>query len=90
MNRFAINAIDTLGGSTAVSRLIDSPITTVQSWKQNGIPPSRLAHLKLVAEKEAIAIDWDTGLPPEAADTASSEAASATKGREIICSEAAE
>jgi len=72
MTEIARNIIATLGGSTAVSRMTAAPVSTVHSWKHNGIPPSRLAHLKLVAEKEGIAIDWATGLPPEAEEASSS------------------
>jgi hypothetical protein len=53
--------IDALGGTTAVSRMSDAPISTVHSWRKNGIPRSRLAHLRLIAEREAIRLDWDTG-----------------------------
>lgn len=62
MDKLAINAIAALGGTTAVAGLIDAPPTTVQSWKSNGIPRSRLSHLKMVAEREGKAIDWSTGL----------------------------
>lgn len=41
--------IDGLGGSTAVARMMDAPLSTVHSWRKNGIPRSRLAHLKLLA-----------------------------------------
>lgn len=62
MDDLAINAIAALGGTTAVAGLIDAPATTVQSWKSNGIPRSRLSHLKLIAEREGKTIDWSTGL----------------------------
>lgn len=86
MNAFAQSLITTLGGSTAVSRMIDAPITTVQSWKHNGIPPSRLAHLKLVAEKEGLLVDWQTGslLSDDKASTPAGHSASATKAGGII------
>ena len=42
--------IDFLGGSTAVSRMLESPVTTVHSWRSNGIPRSRMAHLRLAAK----------------------------------------
>lgn len=42
--------IDALGGTTAVSRLTDTPLSTVHSWRKNGIPRSRLAHLRLAAK----------------------------------------
>lgn len=46
--------IDALGGTTAVSRLIQAPLSTVHSWRKKGIPRSRLAHLQLVAESKGI------------------------------------
>lgn len=48
---YADQVIDALGGTTEVARLIESPISTVHSWRKIGIPPSRLAHLKLVADQ---------------------------------------
>lgn len=61
MDTFASNVIDALGGTSAVHRLTFAPISTVHSWRKNGIPRSRLAHLKLVADQAGKAIDWDTG-----------------------------
>jgi hypothetical protein len=61
MTAFATNLIEALGGTTAVATLIDAPITTVQSWKSNGIPRSRLSHLKLIAERDGKCINWETG-----------------------------
>jgi hypothetical protein len=90
MNIFASNLIATLGGSTAVSRLTDAPVSTVHSWKQNGIPSSRLAHLRLIAERDGVSVDWETGLPgkpssPSSEDDAAPEhPLSATKSDEII------
>ena len=55
------NIIDALGGTTAVSRKAETPLSTVHSWRKNGIPASRLAHLKLIAQAEGLAIDWSTG-----------------------------
>jgi hypothetical protein len=92
MNAFASALIATFGGSTAVARFTDAPVSTVHSWKHNGIPSSRLAHLRLIAEKEEIAVDWDTGLPLGTAavspspndDAAEWPIQSATKSDEII------
>lgn len=61
MITFAVNLIGSLGGQTAVARMIEAPVSTVHSWKENGIPHSRLAHLRLIAERDAIDIDWSTG-----------------------------
>jgi hypothetical protein len=46
---YADQVIDALGGTSEVARLIEAPTSTVHSWRKIGIPPSRLAHLKLVA-----------------------------------------
>jgi hypothetical protein len=51
---YADRVIDALGGTTAVATVIDSPTSTVHSWRKIGIPSSRLAHLKLIAEKAGI------------------------------------
>lgn len=51
-NEYAAAVIDALGGTTTVAKLIDAPTSTVFSWRKSGIPPSRLAHLKLVARAE--------------------------------------
>lgn len=69
MDTFACNLIATFGGATAISRFTSAPVSTVHSWKHNGIPSSRLAHLRLIAEKVAIAVDWETGLPAKATET---------------------
>lgn len=44
--------IDQLGGTSAVAKLIDAPVSTVHSWRSIGIPASRLAHLRLIAQAE--------------------------------------
>jgi len=54
MDKEAARIIDALGGTTAVARKACSPISTVHSWRKNGIPPSRLAHLKLLAQQEGV------------------------------------
>ena len=46
--------IDGLGGTSAVAKMMTAPVSTVHSWRKNGIPPSRLAHLKLVAQAEGL------------------------------------
>jgi hypothetical protein len=56
MEHSAPYVIDALGGTSAVARLIQAPVSTVHSWRKNGIPPSRLAHLKLVASTQGIAL----------------------------------
>lgn len=46
---YANQVIDALGGTSEVARLAEAPTSTVHSWRKIGIPPSRLAHLKLIA-----------------------------------------
>ena len=52
--------IDALGGTSAVSRMTEAPTSTVHSWRRNGIPRSRLAHLKLIAAQEKPDIPFDS------------------------------
>lgn len=56
---YADAVIDALGGTSKVASLIEAPVSTVHSWRRIGIPPSRLAHLKLLAQVEG------KELPPE-------------------------
>lgn len=56
LDTFATEVIDTLGGTSAVAKLIEAPISTVHSWRKIGIPASRLAHLKMVADQKGIAL----------------------------------
>lgn len=50
MSNIAGLVIDHLGGTSAVAKLIEAPVSTVHSWRSIGIPKSRLAHLRLVAK----------------------------------------
>jgi hypothetical protein len=61
MSTLADRTIDALGGTTSVSRMTEAPVSTVHSWRKNGIPPSRLAHLKLAAQAAGYVMDWQTG-----------------------------
>lgn len=49
MSTEADAVIDHLGGTSAVAKLIEAPVSTVHSWRTNGIPNSRVAHLRLAA-----------------------------------------
>lgn len=73
MKTFSDNVIDALGGSTAVSRKSGAPLSTVHSWRKNGIPNSRLEHLKLIALQEGVEIDWSTGLPLDGSNGGSAD-----------------
>ncbi len=59
MNASANAVIDHLGGTSAVAKLIEAPMSTVHSWRKNGIPHSRLAHLRLAARAEGKALPDD-------------------------------
>jgi len=59
METAANKLIDSLGGTTAVARMTEAPISTVHSWRKNGIPQSRLAHLRLAAQASNLDIDFD-------------------------------
>ena len=52
----ASTLIDALGGTTAVARMTEAPVSTVHSWRKNGIPASRLAHLRLLARDKGVPI----------------------------------
>ena len=56
MDEYAKSVIDALGGTTAVARMADAPTSTVHSWRTIGIPSSRMAHLRLLAEKNGVAL----------------------------------
>ena len=51
--------IDALGGTSAVSRITEAPTSTVHSWRKNGIPRSRFAHMRLAAQHERPDVDFD-------------------------------
>jgi hypothetical protein len=71
MQSFSDQVIDALGGTTKVATAIDAPTSTVHSWRKIGIPPSRLAHLKLLAR------DFGVTLPEECAVTEEQRSAEA-------------
>ena len=52
--------IDGLGGTSAVAKMMTAPVSTVHSWRKNGIPLSRMAHLKLIVQAEGLAWPLDT------------------------------
>jgi hypothetical protein len=51
---YADRVIDALGGTSEVARRIEAPTSTVHSWRTIGIPKSRMAHLRLIAQAEQI------------------------------------
>lgn len=52
MAKHSATFIDSLGGTSAVSKLTDAPTSTVHSWRTIGIPASRLSHLRMIAQAE--------------------------------------
>jgi hypothetical protein len=56
MSTYADQVIDALGGTTAVATATEAPTSTVHSWRKIGIPSSRLAHLRMIAEQKGIEI----------------------------------
>jgi len=54
MNTAASELIDALGGTSAVSRMTKAPTSTVHSWRKNGIPASRMDHLRLAAKEAGV------------------------------------
>lgn len=72
----ASKLIDAFGGTSATAKLAGLPISTVHSWRKNGIPQSRLSHLRLVAKIEKPAVAFDAlavGVTPDAMPRASTE-----------------
>lgn len=59
MDTAACNIIDGLGGTTAVHKLTGVPISTIHSWRKNGIPDGRLNHLKLAAQAAGRTVCFD-------------------------------
>lgn len=59
MNTIADTVIDHLGGTSAVAKLIEAPVSTVHSWRSIGIPSSRMAHLRLAAKAAGKALPDD-------------------------------
>lgn len=66
METQADKIIDGLGGTSAVAKMLNAPVSTVHSWRKNGLPPSRLAHLKLAAHVAGASFDWPEEAEPEA------------------------
>jgi hypothetical protein len=78
--------IDALGGTTVVANGIHSPTSTVHSWRKNGVPPSRLAHMRLVfTSDEAVAafVRFDEAVGHTAPDTAAPGAPSPGKTGDV-------
>ena len=66
MDTNAIAIIDAFGGTTVVAELTEAPTSTVQSWKKIGIPPSRMAHLNLLAGIRGVTLPGQKSSPKSA------------------------
>ncbi len=53
--------LDHLGGTSAVAKLIEAPVSTVHSWRSIGIPKSRMAHLRLIGKSIGKPLPEDLG-----------------------------
>lgn len=60
MDTPASKLIDAFGGTSKTAQIAGLPISTVHSWRRNGIPQSRLSHLGLVVKSEGLPIDFDS------------------------------
>lgn len=58
-NEHAIQAIDALGGTAAVSRLCVVAMPSVSDWKREGIPRARVMFLRAVRPKALKGIDLE-------------------------------
>lgn len=59
MDALANHLIDACGGTSAVAKLLKSTTSTVHSWRVNGLPESRLDHLRLAAREAGLAVDFE-------------------------------
>lgn len=57
MNPQAIQIIDALGGTAEVSRIFDIAMPSVSSWKESGIPKSRMMFLEVAHARALRGID---------------------------------
>ncbi|WP_267396974.1 MULTISPECIES: hypothetical protein [unclassified Sphingomonas] len=71
MDDFANALIDALGGTTATAQRARTGVSTVHHWRRTGLSPSRLDHLRRIAQDEcpsvnveAIAAEYGVELPP--------------------------
>lgn len=58
-----------------MAKLIEAPVSTVHSWRSIGIPASRLAHLRLIAEKQGKPLPPDLSALPDISETPTQAAA---------------
>jgi hypothetical protein len=90
MDDFANALIDALGGTTAVANRARTGVSTVHHWRRSGLSPSRLDHLRRIAQDECpsvnvnlIAAEHGVELPPIAVADATSSGTSAEVSQRV-------
>ena len=48
--------VKAFGGMTKLAEALEASPSTVNHWRKAGIPPSRMAHIRLVAAQRKIAL----------------------------------
>jgi len=48
--------VSAFDGMTKLAKALEAPPSTVFSWRKSGIPPSRMAHIRLVAKERGITL----------------------------------
>lgn len=59
MIEFTNAVIDALGGTTATAQRAKTGVSTVHHWRAKGLSPSRLDHLRRIAQDECPSVDMD-------------------------------
>lgn len=75
MTNIAEKVLHHLGGTSAVAKLIEAPVSTVHSWRAIGIPASRLAHLRLAAGAQGKPLPDDLDTLPDPNEAGERQAA---------------
>jgi hypothetical protein len=57
MDCFTNDLIDAFGGTTIVAGHMLTGVSTVHNWRRNGIPTSRLDHLRRIRDDEGLTVD---------------------------------
>ncbi len=57
MDAFANELIDAFGGTSATAALAHTGVSTVHHWRKKGLSPSRLDHLRRIAQHDVPSVD---------------------------------
>ena len=57
MDAFANELIDAMGGTQEVATLALAPVRTIYNWRNRGLSPSRLDHLRRIAQDDLPTVD---------------------------------